>query len=158
MNKALATPRNIAKYIALYSITEPNSGCSLWTRSTDSYGYGQLWIGRKSHQVHRMRWSLAKGKIPKGKFVLHRCDVPACNRLKHLFLGTKKDNMRDCVAKGRTFMPKGELHGEAKLTAHKVLKIRADLRSQRAIAKKYGVSQRLIWNIKNDLAWKHLVI
>lgn len=43
------------------------------------------------------------GPIPKGMFVLHKCDVRACVKPDHLFIGTKKDNTRDMMSKGRSY-------------------------------------------------------
>jgi hypothetical protein len=41
------------------------------------------------------------GPIPRGMFILHRCDVMLCVRPDHLFLGTQGDNMRDKTQKQR---------------------------------------------------------
>jgi len=38
---------------------------------------------------------------PSGAHLCHRCDTPKCMRPDHLFWGTRRDNMRDCVLKGR---------------------------------------------------------
>lgn len=50
----------------------------------------------------RAAWMIFVGPIPKGMLVCHRCDNPPCTNLRHLFLGTAADNIRDAVAKGRT--------------------------------------------------------
>jgi hypothetical protein len=55
----------------------------------------------KDVTVHRLVWEEANGPIPDGLHVLHRCDVPACCNIDHLFLGTPADNLRDQIAKGR---------------------------------------------------------
>ena len=41
------------------------------------------------------------GPKPRGAIVLHRCDKPFCVEPNHLFYGSQRDNMRDCVLKGR---------------------------------------------------------
>lgn len=51
--------------------------------------------------AHRVSWIIFRGKIPKGKHVLHKCDTPLCVNPKHLFIGTALDNIRDCFNKGR---------------------------------------------------------
>ena len=74
--------------------------CWLWTGVTD-HGYGRISMQRKTLAAHRIAFEHFKGPIPDGLFVLHKCDNPPCCNPDHLFLGTHKDNMADCVAKGR---------------------------------------------------------
>jgi len=85
--------------------------------------------------------------------VLHRCDNPACQNPAHLFLGTQVDNMADMRRKGRERKAPGESNGSAKLTALQVAAIRADPRSQSAIAMAYGVVQTTISKIKLGKIW-----
>ena len=78
-------------------------GCWLWTHALRN-GYGGIGAGGKCGGMlyaHRLTWSDRYGPIPAGMCVLHRCDVPACVKPEHLFLGTKGDNSRDMAAKGR---------------------------------------------------------
>jgi hypothetical protein len=86
-------------------IPEPNTGCLLWDGPTVDGKYAQ--IKRKGSRifVHRFVWEEARGPIPDGLLVCHRCDVPACCNVDHLFLGTHKDNTQDMLAKGRGGRP-----------------------------------------------------
>jgi hypothetical protein len=78
-----------------------SGSCWLWTAGTTVFGYGQFFIDGRLEGAHRVSWRLHFGNIPDDLCVLHRCDVPACVNPAHLFLGTKSDNARDSVAKGR---------------------------------------------------------
>ena len=80
---------------------EPNSGCWLWTASTDTVGYGHMWVGGKLKQANRISWELYIGPIPEDKYVLHKCDVRSCVNPYHLFLGTQRENVEDMHKKGR---------------------------------------------------------
>lgn len=148
----------LAERLALHSIPEPNSGCLLWTSTVTGKGYALLGIGhrdtRREVRAHRLAYEVAKGPIPDGMQVLHKCDVPSCINPEHLFLGTNQDNMDDKVAKRR--QPRGECAGNAKLTEAQVRAIRIDERPRREIARAFGLSPGTVTNIVNRKRWAHL--
>ena len=152
--------RNVAGRLEYYSIPEPNSGCLLWCGPVNSSktgkGYGNMSVEGVTRFVHQLAWITAKGAIPKGLKVLHRCDVRTCINIDHLFLGTQKQNIQDCADKGRLATLKGERSNFAKLTLEQVIAIRADPRTQVAIAVEYGVDQSAISNIKRRRNWAHV--
>ena len=41
------------------------------------------------------------GPLPSGIEVCHKCDNGNCRNIDHIFLGTRSDNTKDAVAKGR---------------------------------------------------------
>ena len=88
-----------------WSRVEKTDSCWLWTGSTNKYGYGLTHRGgpnqATTRRAHRMAWELCNGPIPKGLWVLHKCDNPPCVNPDHLFVGNRSDNMKDAAAKGR---------------------------------------------------------
>jgi len=132
----------------------PGHACWWWLGATGHSGYGTLWNGEKYDRPHRMAFMLYRGPIPDGCMVLHTCDNPACVNPAHLFLGTQSDNMRDMHAKRRG--NRRLRNGPAGLTRNDVLSILdelADGRSQRRVAKKYGVSQTFMWAVRTKRLW-----
>lgn len=90
------------------------TGCWNWTAALGSKGYAHFWDGQRDMYGSRFAWILFKGPIPADTpFVLHKCDNPKCVKPDHLFLGTQKDNLKDCCAKGR--IARGERAGGARL-------------------------------------------
>ena len=81
-------------------VAEPDE-CWLWLGSCDTNGYGHFRINNKLRQAHRYSYQLHFGDIPKGMCICHCCDVRSCVNPNHLFFGTYKDNMVDCIKKGR---------------------------------------------------------
>lgn len=131
--------------------------CWIWRGARQSRNrYGTFGIGGKILLSHRVSYELHCGEIPKGMHVLHKCDVPYCVNPAHLFLGTHQDNMADKECKGRGNQPKGERHGNAKLTEENVRSIRASSETLKTLAVRYGVTFGLISHIKRGRAWTHI--
>lgn len=139
-------------------VDKNGDGCWLWKATKIPDGYGMFYL--RGHMIlsHRFAWELTNGPIPKGLEVLHKCDNPPCVRPEHLFLGSKSDNIRDCVKKGRNNPSKGEKNGWSKLTNDQVIEIRNSKLSLNALAKIYSVGKTCIAYIKSGKSWKHLCI
>jgi hypothetical protein len=88
---------------------EKSGGCWLWTGSKNVQGYGTFYTGGEPNRelAHRFAYRIVVGAIPPGMAVCHRCDVPACIRPDHLFLGSMADNVRDMKGKGRHWSATG---------------------------------------------------
>lgn len=97
---------------------------------------------KKMAAATRVLWRMEIGPIPDGIQVLHRCDNPPCVNPAHLFLGTRADNMRDMMAKGRARQGRTAGGPWLKLTPDKVMDIRLLVAAGapiRAIAREYKV-------------------
>ena len=130
-----------------------NEQCWPWKCFRDRWGYGRVWFEGRVWGVHRLIHRFESGEeIPDGLFVLHSCDNPICANPHHLRLGTHGENMADMVERGR--VAAGEKHGSAKLTLEQVQAIRASDKTQRVLAKEFGVSRQLIGLIKSGEKWK----
>ena len=137
----------------------PNgNGCRLWHAYVHKSGYGHFRVGAIIEYAHRVSWRLTYGPIPEGMSVLHKCDVRRCVEPTHFWLGTKNENMKDMVAKGRARGHSGEAHYRTGLTWEKVREIRR-LRcekglTQQALADMFGASRRQIGFIVTGKTWK----
>lgn len=143
------------------SIPEPNSGCWIWLNATSAlHGYGAVRIAGKTRRAHRVCFEIANGIAPPDHLdVCHSCDIRCCVNPEHLFLGTRKENMEDCASKGRIKLPglRGEDIACAVLSEGDVRAIRAATgKSQRALAKQYGVDKGTIAGILHRKTWRHL--
>ena len=114
--------------------------------------------GIKTALVHAATLEAFIGPRPDGFHACHNNGVRTDNRIENLRWGTPKSNYADRDSHGTT--ARGERNGKAKLTAAKVLEIRAKYAaggvSQRALAIEYGVSQLPIEQIIKRKLWKHI--
>ena len=148
----------IRSFLDEWTCPEPNSGCYLWTRSVDSYGYGHVQYNGRLVLAHRLSWELANGISPGKAHVLHSCDTPPCCNPMHLALGSHLENMRDALAKGRAARLAGSANGRAILTPSSVNQIRETYRNgelrQKDIAALYGIGQSHVSRIVREESWK----
>lgn len=145
-----------------------NNGCWEWMGCRTGAGYGQIGAQgtREILYTHRVSWELHNGPIPKGLFVLHRCDNPSCCNPAHLFAGTHLENMQDCHAKGRSVhfthpnsFPIGEKAALSKLSDADSFAMIALVKSgvpRATAAKKYGVTVSLISKILTNKCRRRL--
>lgn len=135
------------------------NSCWEWTRCLHKDGYGQLSYHRKFWLAHRLAWHLARGPIPKGICVCHKCDNPKCINPDHLFIGSHAENMSDMKNKGRRKnINSGELNGRAKISASDAAEIRNKYQSGKTrqvdLAAEYGIAQTVISLIVRGKIWK----
>ena len=134
-------------------LSTPNDGAGYPMIVINSVKYGSF-----TTRVHRL---VAKHFIPnpeKKPEVNHIDANKENNHYTNLEWCTSKENQDHATKNG--LMEFGEKRYNSKLTNKKVKEIRASYKSgsvsQTELAEKYGVSQRLIMNVLNRTAWKHV--
>jgi hypothetical protein len=92
--------KRINPLTAFLSKFKVGNGCWEWNGAI-ACGYGILKVKGTNIGAHRFSYKIFKGKIPKNLFVLHVCDNRICVKPTHLKVGTQKENMKDCIERGR---------------------------------------------------------
>jgi hypothetical protein len=128
---------------------DPNA-CWLYLGAV-AEGYGRIKVDGKLRQVTHVMHELFHGPVPEGLQVCHTCDVRNCINPRHLWAGTRSDNMKDCVAKGRLTAMKPEWQDQhAALNATHVETVKEMLNrglSLRAVALNLNVNHKSVSNL-----------
>ncbi len=139
------------------------SKCWPWKAARLKLGYGVFMMrGNITLRAHRIAFTLAKGHIPNGLDVCHKCDNPPCTNPAHLFAGTTRQNLEDASSKKRCAVQRhpeivrGVRNGSAKLTDDAVRIIRKKQLSITQTAKQFGVSITVIKGVRNRSSWTHV--
>jgi len=118
--------RYSSREVRFWEKVDKSGDCWIWLGAKTPLGYGRFnWTGRRPVKVefaHRASWMLSGNADPAGLVLMHLCDNPSCVNPSHLRLGTKADNSRDMVAKGRS--ARGAAHSQAVLTEAVVMEFR----------------------------------
>lgn len=123
---------------------EKTPTCWNWRGSVTGAGYGQFWNGERNIPAHYF-WleteKLEQLKDPSME-ACHKCDNKLCVNPDHIFIGTRSDNERDKVSKGRhntapgcyAMLAKRDYRGsrnpQSKLTDEQVAEIRSTPRTR----------------------------
>ena len=140
----------------------PETGCWIWQRCCNQYGYGILRLNGRNRLAHRIAWTEVNGD-PGSLYVCHTCDNPPCCNPAHLFLGTPLDNTRDMIAKGRSRRGQskfGTLSHNAKITEAEAAEIRTLYATgewtQYQLGQKYGIDQTSVSRVVRRATWPHV--
>lgn len=140
---------------------EPNTGCWLWDGNIRENGYGRAWDSERQLPIlaHRLAWILARGPIPDGLLVGHRCHLRQCVNPAHLFVGTRRESMDDTFLKGNDRRSHGSAHPDAILDDAKVTEARR-LWSEGVriaqLARDFGVKVETMASVVHGRTWKHI--
>jgi hypothetical protein len=119
--------------------------CMEYQGTINAKGYGQLrWRG-KLWLAHRLVAHLTLGPAGPGQMVRHKCDNRRCINPGHLEYGTNRDNMLD----------RRERHRFKKLTRDDAEAIKAQIphRTAAAIGKDFGISDTMVYYIRDGKQW-----
>lgn len=148
--------------------------CWPWLAGKNGPGYGVLYVDKRAVLAHRFSLAVDRGRaIPRGLFVLHGCDNPACVNPRHLRVGTHTENMQDAMERGRKKPPpknfkgarpqetygRGSKIGTSKLRETDIpviFKKNTAGVSFKKLAKEYGVNPSTISDICRGRQWKHV--
>lgn len=141
------------------SKTNISGKCWIWNGTKQYKGkghqHGCIWYNQKYVQVHRLMYHNFVKDVPiyeRKSGILqvnHRCETDGrCINPEHLYLGTPKQNTKDCINNGnKNKAASGENNHNAVLTddiVKQIKKLKNSGRSQKDIAKQYGVNQSQI--------------
>ena len=152
--------------------------CWPWQAGHDRRGYGSFTYrtadGRQHHRsVSNIIYELwNKIPLPAGKIIAHHCDNPPCGNPMHYFPATYRENIHDCIRKGRDarghrngaytkpeMVRRGEQHGRARLTQADIIAIRQyhiEGMPHTQLRSLYGISTTHIWRIVTKKNWSHI--
>jgi len=94
------------------SYMEEGSECWLWMGSLNNHGYGKINRRLKrgprkgrvvTEQAHRVAYVAFMGvrRLTPKSVIRHSCDARSCINPAHLIKGSQKQNVNDCVQRGR---------------------------------------------------------
>ena len=169
------------KYIQMFhnKIQVQPNGCHHFKSAVQNTGYCNWYYNRESDNRTRYITAHKFGALISGKFtedqindycVLHSCDqnydvdditYRQCVNPDHLWSGTVKDNMQDCIKKGRYKKPPsycGEENYNSTITEKQAKFIIENhyVISQRKLSEIIGCHVTTIQQIHSNKTWRHL--
>jgi hypothetical protein len=156
--KAEFTEEYIKSFWEKVNIKSDNE-CWEWKLSKNAGGYGRVRYKDTMTVANRIAYMIMYGELEFGMCALHSCDNPPCCNPKHLFPGTRIDNVRDMENKGRAVHVFGENIKASYLQETDVINIRnlyvIGNITIKELAKQFKISDSTIQNIVVGKTWKY---
>lgn len=124
------------------------SDCILWDGPVSPQGYPRFSYSTHGEQAGHVVVAKRAGIYRKGLHVLHKCDNRRCINPDHLYMGDNRKNQQDRVLRGP--------HNTRKVTPEQVRLIRAFEGTRKEAAKHFGVSEKIVKNIRCGYTWSWL--
>jgi hypothetical protein len=124
--------------------------CWEWIGWIAGNGYGRYTFRGTSYPAHRLSATIHGASIPEDMDACHTCDNRRCVNPRHIYAGTRKQNMADCTARNRHNKPVGERHWCAKLSDADVRAMRerhATGEGVNALAREFSVNSGTVSRI-----------
>jgi hypothetical protein len=136
------------------ALTLETDECIPWPFSRDQVGYGMIHHRRgntKMRRVHNLMCERVHGLAPPRHEAAHSCNFRPCINKRHIRWDTRKGNMADQIFYGTRFVP-----SHAKLTTVQVLEIFNSKEPDRPLARRFGVSDSTVWDIRHGRSWSRI--
>jgi HNH endonuclease len=107
----------VSAYV-LPRIVETPSGCWEWQKYKNQLGYAEGGFRGRTWIITRLIYCATMGGFDPQLDVCHTCDNPGCVNPTHLWVGSRRQNSRDCIEKGRHYKlhqdacPRGHVYAE----------------------------------------------
>ena len=140
-------PADIFKHIDMKNGDKEQ--CWTWKGKVNAKdGRPYFTINRSRRTAYGIVLELFTGEPPNNRQALHSCDNHICCNPHHLRWGSHQYNMND--------MKERERHGMPKTDVRSILKLRSEGKTQKEIAKIYGISRETISAIETGRSHKEL--
>lgn len=128
----------------------------------NSSGYKQITshapgFGKKTRTIHSMIMEAFVAPRPVGYHIAHYNGDRVDNRIENLRYASPKENIGDDRRRHDT-LPKGERNYKTKFKESDIIHILKSQETNSALAKKYGVTNECISNIRRRKTWAHVSI
>lgn len=138
---------------------QKGAGCWEWHGYRRPSGHGVFAASRgRRVSAHAFALELSTGvPTPAGMEACHRCDNPPCVNPRHIYYGTRQQNIDDAWARSRCAV--GQDRPAAKLRDEQVVEIReryAAGESAKDLASEFSIAVVTLRHIVLGLKWKHL--